>query len=75
MVIAVILLTAGCGGGEGATTYPGKDRPRRPRVVFYRLDLNADRAIYQGQLKRPGGEAKSLLRFRRGTVAAPWLAR
>lgn len=28
----------------------GKDRPRRPRVVFYRLDLAQGRAIYTGQL-------------------------
>jgi hypothetical protein len=31
----------------------GKDRPRRPRVVFYRLDLGAGRAIYRGQLNAP----------------------
>jgi len=31
----------------------GKDRPRRPRVVFYRLDLERDRAIYLGQLNDP----------------------
>lgn len=28
----------------------GKDRPRRPRVVFYRLDLEQGRALYRGQL-------------------------
>lgn len=28
----------------------GKDRPRRPRVVFYRLDLEQGRAVYTGQL-------------------------
>lgn len=28
----------------------GKDRPRRPRVVFYRLDLQQGRAVYTGQL-------------------------
>ena len=28
----------------------GKDRPRRPRVVFYRLELERDRARYLGQL-------------------------
>ena len=28
----------------------GKDRPRRPRVVFYRLDLQRGRALYAGQL-------------------------
>jgi Arylsulfotransferase (ASST) len=28
----------------------GKDRPRRPRVVFYRLDLQHGRAVYAGQL-------------------------
>lgn len=32
----------------------GKDRPRRPRVVFYRLDLGAGKAIYEGQLNDPG---------------------
>ncbi|HEX6601819.1 MAG TPA: arylsulfotransferase family protein [Solirubrobacterales bacterium] len=31
----------------------GKDRPRLPRVVFYRLDLARDRAIYRGQLNDP----------------------
>lgn len=31
----------------------GKDRPRRPRVVFYRLDLERDRATYLGQLNDP----------------------
>lgn len=31
----------------------GKDRPRRPRVVFYRLDLKQRRAIYRGQLNDP----------------------
>ncbi|HEX5930041.1 MAG TPA: arylsulfotransferase family protein [Solirubrobacterales bacterium] len=28
----------------------GKDRPRRPRVAFYRLDLQKGRALYTGQL-------------------------
>jgi arylsulfotransferase ASST len=31
----------------------GKDRPRRPRVVFYRLDLEQRKALYQGQLNDP----------------------
>lgn len=31
----------------------GKDRPRRPRVVFYRLDLEQKKAIYRGQLNDP----------------------
>ncbi|HET9197743.1 MAG TPA: arylsulfotransferase family protein [Solirubrobacterales bacterium] len=31
----------------------GKDRPRRPRVVFYRLDLAQRRALYRGQLNDP----------------------
>ncbi|HEX6781830.1 MAG TPA: arylsulfotransferase family protein [Solirubrobacterales bacterium] len=31
----------------------GKDRPRRPRVVFYRLDLEQRRALYRGQLNDP----------------------
>ena len=31
----------------------GKDRPRRPRVVFYRLDLDRHRALYRGQLNDP----------------------
>lgn len=30
-----------------------KDRPRRPRVVFYRLDLRHNRALYRGQLNDP----------------------
>lgn len=32
----------------------GKDRPRRPRVVFYRLDLDRGTATYLGQLNDPG---------------------
>lgn len=32
----------------------GKDRPRRPRVVFYRLDLKQREAIYRGQLNDAG---------------------
>jgi hypothetical protein len=32
----------------------GKDRPRRPRVVFYRLNLEQRQARYQGQLNDPG---------------------
>lgn len=28
----------------------GKDRPRRPRVAFYRLETEDGRAVYQGQL-------------------------
>jgi Arylsulfotransferase (ASST) len=31
----------------------GKGRPRRPRVVFYRLDLAAGKAVYRGQLNDP----------------------
>jgi len=31
----------------------GKDRPRRPRVVFYRLDLEQGEARYLGQLNDP----------------------
>lgn len=31
----------------------GKDRPRRPRVVFYRLEPDAGKAIYKGQLNDP----------------------
>jgi hypothetical protein len=31
----------------------GKDRPRRPRVVFYRLDPGAGEATYLGQLNDP----------------------
>jgi hypothetical protein len=30
-----------------------KDRPRLPRVVFYRLDLERGRAVYRGQLNDP----------------------
>jgi hypothetical protein len=32
----------------------GKDRPRRPRVVFYRLDLERRTATYEGQLNDAG---------------------
>ena len=31
----------------------GNDRPRRPRVVFYRLDLDQGKATYLGQLNEP----------------------
>lgn len=31
----------------------GKDRPRRPRVVFYRLSLEEGKAVYLGQLNDP----------------------
>lgn len=31
----------------------GKDRPRRPRVVFYRLDPAEGKAVYLGQLNDP----------------------
>lgn len=31
----------------------GKDRPRRPRVAFYRLDLARGTATYRGQLNDP----------------------
>ncbi len=31
----------------------GKDRPRRPRVVFYELDPAAGKAVYRGQLNDP----------------------
>jgi len=31
----------------------GKDRPRRPRVVFYKLEPGVGKAIYKGQLNDP----------------------
>jgi hypothetical protein len=42
-------------GGDGRLSIydNGKDRPRRPRVVFYRLDLDNHEAHYLGQLNDP----------------------
>jgi hypothetical protein len=43
--------------GELSVFDNGKDRSRRPRVVFYRLDLKHGKAFYRGQLNDP--EVKS----------------
>jgi hypothetical protein len=40
-------------GGRLTIFDNGKDRPRRPRVVFYRLDLEQGKALYRGQLNDP----------------------
>jgi hypothetical protein len=40
-------------GGDISVYDNGKDRPRRPRVVSYRLDLKQGTAIYLGQLNDP----------------------
>ena len=39
--------------GELSVFDNGKDRPRAPRVVFYRLDLKRRTALYRGQLNDP----------------------
>jgi arylsulfotransferase ASST len=41
------------GDGSLSVYDNGKDRPRRPRVVFYRLDLEQSMATYLGQLNDP----------------------
>ena len=41
----------------------GKDRPRRPRVVFYRLDLEAGEGRLPRPAQRPRGGAQPLLRL------------
>ncbi|HEY7951235.1 MAG TPA: arylsulfotransferase family protein [Solirubrobacterales bacterium] len=41
------------GDGDVSVYDNGKDRPRRPRVVSYRLDLEKKTATYLGQLNEP----------------------
>ncbi|HEX5983124.1 MAG TPA: arylsulfotransferase family protein [Solirubrobacterales bacterium] len=51
----------------------GKDRPRRPRVVFYRLDLKRGRAIYRGQLNDPAVKRSHCCGSARETSDGGWL--
>jgi hypothetical protein len=50
-----------------------KDRPRRPRVVFYRLDLGQDRAVYRGQLNDPEVKRSHCCGSARETSDGGWL--
>lgn len=51
----------------------GKDRPRRPRVVFYRLDLEQGRALYRGQLNDPEVHRSHCCGSARETSDGGWL--
>jgi hypothetical protein len=51
----------------------GKDRPRRPRVVFYRLDLSRGRAVYRGQLNDPDVHRSHCCGSARETDDGGWL--
>jgi hypothetical protein len=51
----------------------GKDRPRRPRVVFYRLELGQRRAVYRGQLNDPEVQRSHCCGSARETADGGWL--
>jgi Arylsulfotransferase (ASST) len=51
----------------------GKDRPRRPRVVSYRLDLKRRTATYQGQLNDPRIKASHCCGSARPLAGGGWL--
>ena len=51
----------------------GKDRPRLPRVVFYRLDLERERAVYRGQLNDPEVRESHCCGSARETSDGGWL--
>ena len=51
----------------------GKDRPRRPRVVFYRLDLEQRKALYRGQLNDPQVRRSHCCGSARETSDGGWL--
>ncbi len=51
----------------------GKDRPRRPRVVFYRLDPSQGTAIYRGQLNDPQVHRSHCCGSARETSDGGWL--
>lgn len=51
----------------------GKDRPRLPRVVFYRLDLQRGRAVYDGQLNDPEVRESHCCGSARETSDGGWL--
>lgn len=51
----------------------GKDRPRRPRVVSYRLDLKRGTATYQGQLNDPRIKTSHCCGSARPLAGGGWL--
>lgn len=51
----------------------GKDRPRRPRVVFYRLNLEQGRARYLGQLNDPEVRTSHCCGSARQLAGGGWL--
>jgi hypothetical protein len=51
----------------------GKDRPRLPRVVFYRLELGRGRAVYRGQLNDPEVRESHCCGSARETSDGGWL--
>jgi Arylsulfotransferase (ASST) len=51
----------------------GKDRPRRPRVVFYRLDPAAGEATYLSQLNDPAVKASHCCGSARQLADGGWL--
>ena len=51
----------------------GKDRPRRPRVAFYRLDLEQGKAVYRGQLNDPEIESSHCCGSARQLDDGGWL--
>lgn len=51
----------------------GKDRPRRPRVVFYRLDLAGGKAAYLGQLNDPAVKTSHCCGSARELADGGWL--
>jgi hypothetical protein len=51
----------------------GKDRPRLPRVVFYRLDLQEGKAVYKGQLNDPEVKRSHCCGSARETSDGGWL--
>ncbi|HXR30679.1 MAG TPA: arylsulfotransferase family protein, partial [Solirubrobacterales bacterium] len=51
----------------------GKDRPRRPRVVFYRLDPEAGEAAYLGQLNDPEVKTSHCCGSARELAGGGWL--
>jgi Arylsulfotransferase (ASST) len=51
----------------------GKDRPRRPRVVFYRLDPARGKATYLGQLNDPEVKTSHCCGSARQLAGGGWL--
>lgn len=59
--------------GELSVYDNGKDRPRRPRVVSYRLNLRRGTATYLGQLNDPRVEASHCCGSARPLPGGGWL--